>query len=396
MDEQIIDNNYKIQNHVKSLAFDRSASSTGEIDAINYIEQELKESNIKVNFDIFLWPGFKRMIIKTVYIFLLGMLLINRLVLVVLIFFLIKNISEKLREISFIQEEESMNLFAIITSKNKKEKNPLIIFSAHHDSFSSRLSYKSQKILNLIYQVLIIFYLIFTIFFSIWLFIDLFIHLAITNFFINMLILTFLIGLLLFLPLIPLILSQNKKSMGSIDNASGVAILLELVKYLNKNPLDNTNVLFLWCGAEEWGLKGSKKFCKKYKEFLNRNYDLNQSININIDMVGSYIGLLDKTGLKKKKMNRDLNDIIELSAKKLNIPIIKYNKTIAPKTDYKSFRTLAKKPNNGFQVSCIHSEADSKYIHTAKDTPEKCSNEILNNCLKVCLNTLKNYDSKIQ
>ncbi|MFW9873299.1 MAG: M28 family metallopeptidase [Candidatus Thorarchaeota archaeon] len=97
---------------------------------------------------------------------------------------------------------------------------------------------------------------------------------------------------------------KTNKSIGSLDNASGVAILLELVKLIKKNPLERSYVIFLWCGAEEMGLWGSKQYLSKYFEELDNNYDLNKSYNINIDMVGTYIGLIDEIGLlEKKKMN---------------------------------------------------------------------------------------------
>ena len=74
----------------------------------------------------------------------------------------------------------------------------------------------------------------------------------------------------------------------------------------SKNPLKNIDVLFLWPGAEEWGNKGSKHFCETRYKKLVKKYDLNNSCNINIDMVGSYIGLLDKVGiLRKKSMNKN-------------------------------------------------------------------------------------------
>ncbi|GAH52648.1 unnamed protein product, partial [marine sediment metagenome] len=135
-----------------------------------------------------------------------------------------------------------------------------------------------------------------------------------------------------------LFIFTSSKSTGSIDNASGVSILIELAKYVKENPLTNYDVLFLWCGAEEWGLKGSKKFVAKYAKEYNKIYDLSKSININIDMVGTYIGLLNKSGLLfKKAKNKNLNQLIRASAEELNIPITLYNKKIKPKSDYISF-----------------------------------------------------------
>ena len=217
-----------------------------------------------------------------------------------------------------------------------------------------------------------------------------------TNLYNLNLVLTSLIILVVLIPLLYLIIEVSYKSTGSIDNASGTAILIELAKILKKNPLEHADVLFLWSGAEEWGLKGSISFCKKHYHHLNQEYDLNNSVNINIDMVGTYIGLVDKYGLfRKKKMNRDLNDVLISAAKKLDIPIKIYEKKLQPKSDHVSFRSFSKRPNKNFQVSFFHSDKDSKYIHSLRDTPDKCSKENLNGCLNICLSAIRTIDSRL-
>ncbi|MBI1225472.1 MAG: M28 family peptidase [Bacteroidetes bacterium] len=68
---------------------------------------------------------------------------------------------------------------------------------------------------------------------------------------------------------------------GADDNASGVASLLFLAKYLKNSNLKNNNYLFLAFSAEELGLIGSKKFVESPTINLeNVNYMLN------MDMVG--------------------------------------------------------------------------------------------------------------
>jgi len=62
-----------------------------------------------------------------------------------------------------------------------------------------------------------------------------------------------------------LLIYERKNSKGSVDNASGVAILIELAKLLKRNPLENYDVIVLWSGGEEWGLKESIAFCKKHR-----------------------------------------------------------------------------------------------------------------------------------
>jgi hypothetical protein len=186
----------------------------------------------------------------------------------------------------------------------------------------------------------------------------------------------------------------DRPSTGSIDNASGVSVLLELAKKINKDPLENTDVIFLFTGAEEWGMKGSKHYTQTYFNKLNRKYDLDKSVNINIDMVGTYIGLLDKTGLLKTRINYELNDIIEYSAEELAIPIEKFSKLKAPQSDYKPFKSFTKKTKGNFQVACFYSDKDSQYIHSFQDSPDKCSSEIMDGCVDICSNAIRILDAK--
>jgi len=59
-------------------------------------------------------------------------------------------------------------------------------------------------------------------------------------------------------------------------------------------------------------LKGSQAFCKTYLIELNEKYDFNESYNLNIDIIGSYVDLLEKTGLiKKNRLNTNLNNLLE-------------------------------------------------------------------------------------
>ena len=382
-------------NHVKALAYDRSAASVGETRTINYIQNELHDSDINSKVEYFSWSTPIRYLMKTIYLMIFTYLLIYRLFLVIVFFYFVKYMFQKTRKISFVNREQSKNLFAKIPSIKSEPNRPIIIFSAHYDSISSRIPYAMQRILMAIMKIIILPYLGLSIFISLWLILNI---ISITSFNELLLYLVSVSSLTTISVIIPifLFLFTSSKSTGSIDNASGVSILIELAKYVKENPLTNYDVLFLWCGAEEWGLKGSKKFVAKYIKKYSKIYDLNKSVNINIDMVGSYIGLLDKSGLLyKKAMNKNLNKLIEASAEELNVQMTSYNKIIKPKSDYISFKKFSKKKNKSFQIALIHSDKDSKFIHSKDDSPEKCSNILMDDCLKICYNTIKNLDAKI-
>lgn len=66
---------------------------------------------------------------------------------------------------------------------------------------------------------------------------------------------------------------------GADDNASGVAVMIELAEKISKSKLKNNNYLFIGFSGEEKGLWGSNFFCKN-PTVANMNY------MINLDMVG--------------------------------------------------------------------------------------------------------------
>lgn len=380
-------------NHVEALAFDRSAASVGETKAINYIQEELNLGGIESRAEYFSWNTPISMLMKTIYLMAIGYLLIFRLFLIIVLAFFIKYMFQKTRKISFVKREESKNVIAKILAKNAEATPPIIIFSAHYDSVSSRVPYKVQRVLLVIIKLIIFPYIGLSIIISIWLTLYILSVTYLNNFIIYMISILSLITLSAIIPIFLFIFTSNK-STGSIDNASGVSILIELSKLIRNKPLNNFEVLFIWFGAEEWGLKGSRKFCKKHLKDFKKQYNLERSININIDMVGSYIGLLDKSGLIfKKSINNDLNDILQASANKLNIPIDRYEKVFKPKSDFRSFRIFRRVTKKKFQIACFHSDKDSKYIHSKIDTPDKCSNKNLSDCLEICYDAVSYLDS---
>ncbi|MBR4797847.1 MAG: M20/M25/M40 family metallo-hydrolase [Oscillospiraceae bacterium] len=73
-------------------------------------------------------------------------------------------------------------------------------------------------------------------------------------------------------------------STGSWDNATGSVTVMELMHYFSKNRPRRT-MKFLWCGAEEIGLVGSRKYCEAHKDELEKVI-----FNINFDMTGVTLG----------------------------------------------------------------------------------------------------------
>ena len=377
--------------HIKALAFTRSLSSTGETKAALYIKNEMDEENIDCMIDYFSFTGAKRLFMRLTYIILFTYLIVFRLLLIIFAYFSIKYLFPRVRNYSLVGKEDSKNVIAKIKAAKKQKKRPVVILSAHYDTFSTNLPFGVQKVFFFLFRIILIPYVIFAVIIANFLFI------AERSTVTTQMILYFTFIEFAMTTIIFLLIYDNNRSKGSIDNASGVAILIELAKLLKRNPLENYDVIVLWSGAEEWGLKGSIAFCKKHRDYLKEKYDLNRSFNINIDMIGSYVGLETKYSLhlRRRKEWLDLNKKLEETANELNIPITVDTKIIGSKTDHKSFLSFAKKTKSSFQVANFHSKKDSKFIHSSKDTPDKCDPEILNSCLEICYETIRSIDSTI-
>ena len=168
--------------HVKALAFNRTASTTGETEALQYIEKELKDSNIKSEIEHFEWTGPMGILMRTSYVLILIYFFVFRLFLIIIIYFMIKFMFEKTRRISFVKKEESKNIFAQIPAKEKNPNRPLIIFSAHYDSISANIPYKLQVVIFFVYRLIVFLYALIIIVFSLIFFLYYFDIVPLTNF----------------------------------------------------------------------------------------------------------------------------------------------------------------------------------------------------------------------
>ena len=73
-------------------------------------------------------------------------------------------------------------------------------------------------------------------------------------------------------------------SKGAWDNATGSITILEMLHYFKENQPRRT-IKVVWCGSEEIGLVGSRKYCEAHKDELE-----NMIFNMNFDMTGATIG----------------------------------------------------------------------------------------------------------
>ncbi|MGN1398504.1 MAG: M20/M25/M40 family metallo-hydrolase [Erysipelotrichaceae bacterium] len=73
-------------------------------------------------------------------------------------------------------------------------------------------------------------------------------------------------------------------SKGAYDNATGCICIMQLLSYFSQHKPSRT-LKFIFCGAEEMGLLGSKAYVEKHEEQLSQ-----YCLNINVDMVAVTIG----------------------------------------------------------------------------------------------------------
>lgn len=73
-------------------------------------------------------------------------------------------------------------------------------------------------------------------------------------------------------------------STGAWDNGTGAVTILELLHYFKAHPPKRT-VKFIWFGAEEEGLLGSRAYCEMHEAELSSHL-----LNINVDMTGVLLG----------------------------------------------------------------------------------------------------------
>lgn len=74
-------------------------------------------------------------------------------------------------------------------------------------------------------------------------------------------------------------------SHGSYDNMTGCIGLLGIGEALKKTAPNRMGIRLIFCGSEERGLLGAKAYCRDHEAELK-----NIGLDINIDMIGTYMG----------------------------------------------------------------------------------------------------------
>ncbi len=262
----------------------------------------------------------------------------------------------------------------IIASIGPENANNQILFTAHFDSISSDISLKIMKYVGLIaflgFIVLNGFYFlnILSIEFGNKNYIGEF------SFFYYSLLLLVLLSILI---LISSRLFRSNKSHGIIDDGTGVAILLEVAKFLKENEISNTHIILGFFGSEELGLYGSGHY------YSTQQFDKEKLHVISVDMIGekgpvSYVKSIFP--FRKLYFDSDFNDKVESIAHDNRIKVKGINFFYSG-SDYAHWFI------DGYKCNWLYNP--SNLLHSKKDNLDNVNKEHVQDALILLIEYLK-------
>ena len=180
-------------------------------------------------------------------------------------------------------------------------------------------------------------------------------------------------------------------SPGAMDNATGVSIAYQVVKYYKENPdkmPKNCRIINCNIGAEEAGLRGSIAFTRKHKN----DGMLDNAYHINIDSVADkdHFEVIHGDSWLCPHFDKDLERMFKESMREAGIknpgdianPVGGCDSTPFQKSGVKSITFAAQNP------------VMSHYYHTYNDVPERFSAETVGLGLDVVLRVIDKIDQE--
>ena len=180
-------------------------------------------------------------------------------------------------------------------------------------------------------------------------------------------------------------------SRGAMDNATGIAIAYETLKYFKENPdkmPKNCRIVDLNCGSEEAGLRGAMAFCKKHKN----DGMLTNAYNINIDSIADkdFYEVVHGDTWQFTRFDRDLENMFMDSMKEAGIekpgnivnPVGGCDSTPMYKAGVKTITFAAQNPTI------------TSYYHTWMDVSERFDKQTVGTGLDVVLRVIDKIAEK--
>ncbi|MFX1329209.1 MAG: M28 family peptidase [Promethearchaeota archaeon] len=353
----------RILQNLKDFSFPRLSGTDFERQSFKIALKKIEDLNLTPNVQEFSFSTFYSRIYPKISLSLLSWILLVLFINVqtiftilnlILIFFLILVLIKLTRNperIKIGRTYHSQNLFVKIPaqSKNNSSEKNILLFS-HLDSKGQAFSIKIRILLYYLWIIsfplgLLVIILNSFFFFRAFLLLHIFAVLFLT---INC-----------FATVIIVINTTNNVSNGTIDDASGISCILELLHYYSnpENVLKNYNLWFVFTGAEESGTMGVRNFYEYIEEF-NRK----ETFIINFDSIGKKVNLWDH-GLLNKKNFKSHNYILE------NKDIMSLEK--AKKVYIGTYSDGLFLLNKKFQGLGNGDKSSYKYIHSINDNIDK-------------------------
>ncbi|MGC8817656.1 MAG: M28 family metallopeptidase [Candidatus Hadarchaeum sp.] len=193
---------------------------------------------------------------------------------------------------------------------------------------------------------------------------------------------------------------MKRVSPGANDNASGVAVMLEVARTISDSPPDEIEISFVAFGAEEQGLWGAKVFSKR----------ATNSLVLNLDTLGvGHLCIVEGNGIMKKKatsssMNQavfkaaqligaELRPIWAIFASHDHIPLLSSSAGATTLTADTNEKKIFEKFLSLFGIKNAHLRR-YKYIHGPEDLPDKIELVNLEMAGKLVLEFVKSVKEK--
>lgn len=164
---------------------------------------------------------------------------------------------------------------------------------------------------------------------------------------------------------------------GSLDNASGIAGLLEVARVIKNSKIPpKKTIVFIAFNGEEAGLSGSTHYVN------NPIYSLDKAVMINMDMIGCSADIPVSIATVESSGNKLQDDLIK-SAEVLNID---YITNVLAGSDHNAFS------QNGIDAVCLINEDWLNGYHSPYDTLEDIDSEKIKQIVRLVLHYIDNQD----
>jgi Zn-dependent M28 family amino/carboxypeptidase len=187
-----------------------------------------------------------------------------------------------------------------------------------------------------------------------------------------------------------LVTGHGNASPGASDNASGVAVLMELAEAMQHHPLEHLKISFIAFGAEEFGLLGSNNYFFAHRPELRAN----GTRVISVDMPGGKgkLGHVEKYGIPPKKTDPHLNQMLTAAAQQVGVKCEEIELPPFHGSDHEPF------DQRGVPATFLGavSKESMKTFHTPHDDLESIDHDNLSAACRLLHQTVLNMDESLR